>query len=76
MVQAEGKGFGGRPPAMNPCIHSTYEKIREPQWVYGTPGWLPPRYECKECGFQWNDSTEKPPDGQGWKIEVPFDDED
>lgn len=48
------------------CDHLKVNKVRDAQWVYGTPGILPARYQCMDCGISWDDSTEKPPEGQSW----------
>ena len=44
----------------NPCDHPNPRRVRAAQVVFGTPGVLPARYKCDECGVWWDDPTERP----------------
>jgi len=35
------------------CLHPNPRRTRRAQIVYGTPGVLPARYRCDDCGFEW-----------------------
>lgn len=52
--------------SMYRCDHLHSTKVRDAQWVYGTPGILPAQYRCVDCGIWWDDPSESPPEGQSW----------
>jgi len=43
-------------------------RIRDAQWVFGTPGILYARYRCTQCHAEWDNVTERPKSSQIWGV--------
>jgi len=50
------------------CDHPNPRRVQAAQVVFGTPGVLPARYACDECGVSWDDPTERPDSNPGYQM--------
>ena len=50
------------------CDHPNPRRVQAAQVVFGTPGVLPARYVCDECGVSWDDPTERPDSNPGYQM--------